>query len=92
MLQIDKAAAEALRANLEPCLAVVWHVTDIGNQRYLQMVSWNSGLECWQDLYNLKPLDSGEQILYWTPLKWIEQNYQNWLIEVKDNAANTTSP
>jgi hypothetical protein len=82
VLQIDKTASAALKANLEPCLACVWHVTDTGNQRYLQLLSWNDDLECWQDLYNLNPLNNGERILYWTPLKWIDQNYQCWIHEV----------
>lgn len=81
MIAVNSNVAKELKANLEPCLVLVWYIGENGNSRYLQMVSWNVDLECWQDLYNLKPLNNGEKILYWTPLKWLERNYQHWVIE-----------
>ena len=79
IMKINQSTANHLKGNLEPCLALIFHVTDTGNQRYMQMVSWDNDLQIWQDLYNLKPLNNGEQILKWTPLKWIEKNYQHWI-------------
>ena len=79
MLTINRATASALKADLEPCLANILHQGDLGESQYLQMVSWNAELNCWQDLYSLKPINDGEQVLYWTPLRWLKTHYREWV-------------